>query len=397
MERVVWRPAVFTRSGFSLAALAVVASLAGLNNGWALKVGGLVQSRLEESAPSEALRIGTPEDVTLIGAALFLGMFAGAPLAGLVVERIGARRASLVGEGFVVSGTLLGAFAQTRDVLIAWRLLQGLGVGFCITAKPLFIVESCRPAYRGRLLGLLATFIYFSFLLVELVDSAMPDPRENDDAWRYLIGVGLTSPVLLAALLYLLPDPPPTAPASTQLQAVDETHPLKKKRAGPLFPPLSPAPAAAAAAPVEAPVAGAAGSSLLGSPLPFASSLDGMDLLVDGPPKSGADSGAEAYAEARPLAWRRTVAIAATLVVSKEGCGTNVLIVYAYDYLHEGFLEAGAGEDAARQAGHRAGVAIALTLVASCRAHSHPLCTLHSAQRAVHRSGAALRAQCAPL
>lgn len=292
-----------------LVGLCAVAVLSGLNNGWSLKVGGLVFVRLQD-----AYSIGDPLYLTqagrvLLGGGLFAGMSVGAPAVGLLAHRIGTRLSSLVGEVIIIVAIALGTFAATQPVLIMWRVLLGVGAGLCITAKPLYIVETSLPAHRGRLLTLLAASIVVSQMLCELTDWALPMPSTTsarEGGWRPLIAIGFAFPTLLSAVLLIMPHSPVYLASKHS-----EAQPLTS------------------AAPQQ-----------------------------HGTSKSSSAEAAVTSASTPSNPWR-LVAVLATLVLAKEANGANVLLVYSFDYLVEQF-------DGDRSTAHLWGVAIGLTHVLSC-------------------------------
>lgn len=82
------------------------------------------------------------------------------------------------------------------------------------------IAETSAPAFRGRLLTLLATAIAVAQMLVELLDLELPPPSENAESWRVLVGMMAVFPLLLGTLLLAMPNAP-------SLTGEAESQPLK--------------------------------------------------------------------------------------------------------------------------------------------------------------------------
>jgi MFS transporter, DHA2 family, methylenomycin A resistance protein len=80
------------------------------------------------------------------GVALFPG--------GSLVDRLGSRRVALGGLGVFAAGAVLGALAQSFEVLVASRLVQGLGAGLVSPASLAGAVSGYPPERRGSALAL---------------------------------------------------------------------------------------------------------------------------------------------------------------------------------------------------------------------------------------------------
>jgi len=192
-------------SGQLLAGLACVAVFSGLTNGWNLKVGGLVLVRIEDNYPSpdSPMHVANSEFM-LVGGILFLGICIGALVNGPIVEQLGTRTTSIIGEvTSIILGTAIGVLASNEHWLIIWRLVGGIGMGICITSKPLYIVELSPKLYAGRLLAVLATSITLSMILAEASDMLIPHALAWIDVWRLLIALGMVFPTLLALFLFV--------------------------------------------------------------------------------------------------------------------------------------------------------------------------------------------------
>jgi MFS family permease len=215
-------------NGQLLAGLACVAVFSGLTNGWNLKVGGLVLVRIENNYPSpdSPMHVANSEFM-LVGGILFLGICIGALVNGPIVEQLGTRTTSIIGEVTIILGTAIGVLASNEHWLIIWRLVGGIGMGICITSKPLYIVELSPKLYAGRLLAVLATSITLSMILAEASDMLIPHALAWIDVWRLLIALGMVFPTLLALFLcFCMPHTP--AYFSTQGKTAAEEQPLAR-------------------------------------------------------------------------------------------------------------------------------------------------------------------------
>src|SRR5262245_64883511 len=71
----------------------------------------------------------------------FIGMFFGATLLGRFADTYGRRTAFLVNLGIYSGFTLLGAFSPNLTVLIATRLLAGVGIGAELCLVDVYLMD----------------------------------------------------------------------------------------------------------------------------------------------------------------------------------------------------------------------------------------------------------------
>lgn len=90
-----------------------------------------------------ALMIGTITSVYDVGAA------AGAIFIAFVGERIGRRKACMLGSGICVVGTILQTASYERIQMIFGRIITGIAVGILTSTTPVWQCEVSRHAARG--------------------------------------------------------------------------------------------------------------------------------------------------------------------------------------------------------------------------------------------------------
>jgi len=83
-------------------------------------------------------------------AAYALALFPG----GRLVDRLGSRRLALAGLVLFAVGSILGALAPSLDVLLASRVIQGVGAGLVSPAALAGAVSGFPPERRGTALGI---------------------------------------------------------------------------------------------------------------------------------------------------------------------------------------------------------------------------------------------------
>ncbi|KIL37534.1 MFS transporter [Cohnella kolymensis] len=90
---------------------------------------------------------------TVIGYAL--AQAAVIPLAGWLSDRFGAKRVFLISIGLFTAGSALCAFANSVDMLIAFRIVQGIGGGVVVPIAMAFIYRLAPPDKVGAVMGMM--------------------------------------------------------------------------------------------------------------------------------------------------------------------------------------------------------------------------------------------------
>lgn len=142
----------------------------------------------------------------LTGIFALLGILGGIP-AGALVARVGDRQVLLAGLAAALLGAVLGALAPDYAVLLAARILEGLGFLFITVAGPAILERAVLPARREFAFGLWSCFMPAGLALAMGVGPQYGDWR---DLWW--ASAGLAAAVLAAAAM-LPPAPAPARPS----------------------------------------------------------------------------------------------------------------------------------------------------------------------------------------
>ena len=140
-------------------------------------------------------------------------------LAGPIADRIGRRRVLRFAGAVFALSSVVAALADTFGVLIAARLLSGLGVGLVLVAAPLYIAEISPPDARGRMVTFNQLFIVIgiflaftsSYLIVRMKDAVSGWPVWLDLAnsdWRWMLGIGFIPAAFYLFALLFVPESP---------------------------------------------------------------------------------------------------------------------------------------------------------------------------------------------
>lgn len=145
--------------------------------------------------------------VALVATLTFIAMVVGGLATGVLADRLGRKsvfNASLL--VFTLAG-LICAFAPNYGVLLAGRVVVGLGLGGLITIALPFLSEFMPTKFRGTAVSLFnmgaggfgnpAAFLFGALLLGPLA----PYLGGGDSAWRWYFGL-LAIPALLAFIIY---------------------------------------------------------------------------------------------------------------------------------------------------------------------------------------------------
>ncbi|MDQ6919982.1 MAG: sugar porter family MFS transporter [Candidatus Dormibacteraeota bacterium] len=127
-----------------------------------------------------------------------LGAIVGGPLANL----IGRKRTMLLLAISYAVFALLSGVAVSVQMLVVARFLLGLTVGISVVVVPVFVAESSPAQIRGALMVLYQVATVVGIILAYLVDFALAASGN----WRVMLGLAAIPAVLIAIVLFRLPD-----------------------------------------------------------------------------------------------------------------------------------------------------------------------------------------------
>ncbi|MGQ4510762.1 sugar porter family MFS transporter [Streptomyces sp. DW26H14] len=181
---------------------AVGGFLFGFDNGAISGSAGFIQDRF---------RLG-PGGLGWVTSSIIVGCVVGVVIAGRLSDAIGRRKIMLGTSVVFVVGAIGEALAPSSGLLVAARILVGVGIGTETTIAPLYIAEVAPPRVRGRLVSFNQLFNTVGNLVVFTVSALIS--RMNSDAWnvstgwRYTFGIGVVPAVAFFLLLFLVPESP---------------------------------------------------------------------------------------------------------------------------------------------------------------------------------------------
>jgi sugar porter (SP) family MFS transporter len=135
----------------------------------------------------------------VITSSLLLGAALGALVAGRLSDSLGRRRLILITAVIFIVGIVGCTFAPDAPVLVAFRVIIGLGVGSASVVVPLYIGEIVPPDVRGRLVSLNQLAITLGILISELIAYFLTASGQ----WRTMILLAaIPSAILLVGMLF---------------------------------------------------------------------------------------------------------------------------------------------------------------------------------------------------
>ncbi|CAN8253272.1 unnamed protein product [Cochlearia groenlandica] len=147
----------------------------------------------------------SPVQLGLVVSGSLYGALLGSLLVYGVADFLGRRRELIIAAVLYLLGSLITGCAPDLNILLAGRLLYGLGIGLAMHGAPLYIAETCPSQIRGTLISLKELFIVLGILLGFSVGSFQIDVVGG---WRYMYGFGTPVACLMGLGMWSLPASP---------------------------------------------------------------------------------------------------------------------------------------------------------------------------------------------
>ena len=205
-------------SGFFLAAVCLVASLGGFLFGFDTAVISGTFGFVEKQFGLSKIAVGW------FGSAALVGCILGAMVAGWLGDRFGRRPVLIAGGATFLFSALYTTIPNTFSMLIAARIVGGIGVGVASVLAPIYISEFAPPKIRGRLAALFQLSIVIGILLAYTSNWAVVRFSETHPAafggagflhrilvsevWRGMFGMLMIPNLLFILLLLFVPESP---------------------------------------------------------------------------------------------------------------------------------------------------------------------------------------------
>merc|ERR1712072_688647 len=145
--------------------------------------------------------------LSLITSILSAGTFFGAIIAGDVADIIGRKWTIIVGCLIYIVGVVLQVATNGLGLIVAGRLVAGVGVGFESAIVILYMSEICPKKVRGALVAGYQFCITIGLLLAACVNYGVKE-YQNSAEYRVPIGLQFIFDLVLGVGLFFLPDSP---------------------------------------------------------------------------------------------------------------------------------------------------------------------------------------------
>ena len=140
----------------------------------------------------------------LVVGMVLVGAASAALAGGKLADRFGRRAMLIVTSLTFIAGALICALAPSFPVLLAGRVVVGLGIGLASTTVPVYISEVSPPSARGWQVSLFQLAITLGILGAYVVDYAF----SKSEAWRWMLGLAAVPGAILGLGMLKMPESP---------------------------------------------------------------------------------------------------------------------------------------------------------------------------------------------
>lgn len=146
--------------------------------------------------------------VSWIASSLVLAAAGGALLSAPLSETIGRKWTITLGCGIVTIGAIIQAAANSSNIMILGRVIEGIAIGFLSTVIPMYTSEITPRSVRGVLGTLFQLSITIGILAAFLVNLAFRKASQRWNDWRWSLGTQGALSLVLLCCMFLLPESP---------------------------------------------------------------------------------------------------------------------------------------------------------------------------------------------
>jgi MFS family permease len=144
---------------------------------------------------------GTLATVTLSASAV------GGILGGMLCDRIGRARTLMLTVGVYSVFTFLSGIASSYEMLLVFRVFQGIGFGGEWAVGAILVAELIRPEARGKALGVIQSAWAVGWALAVIAYTVVFSMFDETQAWRVLMVLGILPALLILYVRRNVEDP----------------------------------------------------------------------------------------------------------------------------------------------------------------------------------------------
>jgi MFS transporter, DHA1 family, multidrug resistance protein len=153
------------------------------------------------------LSVQSANDRQLIISIFFLGMALGQLFFGPLSDKTGRKPTVYIGYAVYIAGSLLSIFALSFPMMLAGRLLQGIG----ISAPRAVTMALVRDLYAGRMMARVMSFVMTVFILAPMLAPSLGQLIMGFSSWRGIF-VGFVVIALVTLIWFATRMPETLAP-----------------------------------------------------------------------------------------------------------------------------------------------------------------------------------------
>jgi major inositol transporter-like SP family MFS transporter len=185
-----------------LTKLTIISTLGGLLFGYDTGVisGALLYMRQD-------LGLSSVAEGAVVSSLLF-GAVVGALVGGKMADALGRRGSILICAILFLVGALGSGFSPTVALMVASRIILGLGVGAASVTVPVYLAEMAPAHRRGRMVTINEFMIVTGQLLAFVVNTIIDQLVHGAHVWRVMLSVAAIPAVFLFIGMLALPDSP---------------------------------------------------------------------------------------------------------------------------------------------------------------------------------------------
>lgn len=179
---------------------AILSNLSSVATGTCLGWTSAAESKMKDLAQSPLSSIPSTEEFSWISSLTPLGALVGPYIAGPLTSRIGRKWTLLLSSAFFLASFIILLFTKTVALVFVARILQGLGVGFVMTAQTMYVGEISSDETRGALGSFMQLGIVIGILYVYCVG-----PYVSFQTYQCLC---MLIPIAFTVTFFFMPDSP---------------------------------------------------------------------------------------------------------------------------------------------------------------------------------------------
>src|SRR3954468_12638346 len=131
----------------------------------------------------------------------------GGILGGVLSDRIGRARTLMLTVGVYSVFTFLSGLASSYEMLMVFRVFQGIGFGGEWAVGAILVAELIRPEARGKALGVIQSAWAVGWALAVVAYTIVFSLVADEQAWRVLMWIGILPALLILYVRRNVEDP----------------------------------------------------------------------------------------------------------------------------------------------------------------------------------------------